>query len=89
MFSSMSSLAFFCGVAAFYAQQTDQQNLFFGFAAAAVLFVIQHYRSEIAWRDRETREDMFHNRLEEVEKNFREEIKEIQVQVSSTRTSGR
>lgn len=77
MFSSMSSLAFFCGVAAFYAQQTDQQNLFLAFVAAAFFFVVQHYRSEIAWRDRETREDMFHNRLDEVEKNLREEMKDL------------
>ena len=81
MFTNLTSLAFFCGVGAFYAQQTDQHNLFLGLVAATVGLVVLNFREEISYRDRNDREDQLYRRIEDAEKRIDQDITDIRGEV--------
>lgn len=77
MFTSFNSLAFFCGVGAFYAYQTDQQSLFLGFIAAVIGLLILGNQDEIQYRNRRETEDDIYRRIDECEKNLTNDIREV------------
>jgi hypothetical protein len=81
MFTNLHSLAFFCGVGAFYAQQTEQQNLLLGFGVLAFILVLVQSSLDSARRDRWQFEDSMHNRIDEVDRNLREDIREIRTNI--------
>lgn len=70
MFTNLNNLAFFCGVGAFYAQQTDQHNLFLGLVAATVGLIVLNFREESSFRSRNEREDLLYRRIDDVERRI-------------------
>lgn len=77
MFTSTNSLAFFCGVGAFYAQQTDQHNLFLGLVAATVGLIILGNRNEISYRDSNERADELYRHIDSVRDSLDRDIQDI------------
>ena len=77
MFTSPNSLAFFCGVGAFYAQQTDQHNLFLGLVAATVGLIILGNRNEISYRDSNERTDELYSHIDSVRDSLDRDIQDI------------
>jgi len=75
MFTNLNSLAFFCGVGAFYAQQTDQHNLFLGFVAAAVGLILLNARNENLYRDNLERTDEMYRHIDSVRDSLDADIR--------------
>jgi len=84
MFTNLNSLAFFCGVGAFYAQQTDQQNLFLGLVAATVGLIVMNYRSEISYRDSNERTDELYRHIDSVRDSLDQDIRDIRSECHKT-----
>lgn len=84
MFTSFNSLSFFCGVGAFYAYQTDQQNLFLGLVAATILFIIMYYRTEISYRDNQERIDELYRHIDSVRDSLDADIRSTRDSRTST-----
>lgn len=83
MFTNLTSLAFFCGLGAFYAQQTDQHNLFLGFIAATVGLILLNHRDEISYRDRREVEDSLYRHVDSVKDSLSDDINSVADQVRS------
>ena len=79
MFTNLHSLAFFCGLGAFYAQQTEQQNLLLGFGVVAFILVLVQASLDSARRDRWQLEDSMYNRIDEVDRNLRQDLRDIRM----------
>ena len=83
MFTNLTSLAFFCGLGAFYAQQTDQHNLFLGFIAAVIGLLILNYRDEISYRDRRESEDSLYRYIDSAKDSLSDDITNVRDEVRS------